>query len=267
METAKAAKPIDGNLLYQKQARQALPLLVQQAQAGTPMSYTELATAIGMPNPRNLNWVLASVGKTIKLLAKKWQDNIPPITCLVINKGKSIPGDGVGGFIRSNFSQLPLPKKRQLVNEALGQVYAFPRWQDVLQELGLRPSGAWQRDELIDNDDEAEFPEGRILYRRHRQRERNALLVKRAKARALKRDGKLACAACGFEFRTVYGLVGRDFIEAHHTRPLAELTDERPARIEEIALVCSNCHRMIHRKRPWLRMNDLAKLIKDHAKR
>jgi hypothetical protein len=46
--------------------------------------------------------------------------------------------------------------------------------------------------------------------------------------------------------------LGEDFIECHHTLALSELQEKRPARIDEIALVCSNCHRMIHRRRPWL---------------
>ena len=28
-------------------------------------------------------------------------------------------------------------------------------------------------------------------------------------------------------------------------------------KIEEIAIVCSNCHRMLHRKRPWLKIDEL----------
>jgi len=55
--------------------------------------------------------------------------------------------------------------------------------------------------------------------------------------------------------------LGEDFIECHHTRPLSELLKERPTRIGEIALVCSNCHRMLHRRRPWLGIHELSAII------
>jgi predicted HNH restriction endonuclease len=32
--------------------------------------------------------------------------------------------------------------------------------------------------------------------------------------------------------------------------------------VEDIALVCSNCHRMLHRKRHWLSINQLRQLIR-----
>jgi 5-methylcytosine-specific restriction protein A len=112
-----------------------------------------------------------------------------------------------------------------------------------------------------DDEEEELFPEGRILFRLHRSRERNRNLVRRAKERAKQQHGRLACVVCDFDFAAVYGPIGEDFIECHHTRSLSELQDERPTRLDEIALVCPNCHRMIHRKRPWLGIEELATLI------
>jgi len=62
MSTAKISAPISGEKLYQERARAALPLLVRQAQAGAPIFYSDLADELGMPNPRNLNYVLGSIG-------------------------------------------------------------------------------------------------------------------------------------------------------------------------------------------------------------
>lgn len=112
------------------------------------------------------------------------------------------------------------------------------------------------------DEEEDEFPEGRIIYRLHRSRERNRELVRQAKARAKARDGRLLCLVCKFNFEERYGALGVDFIECHHTRPLSELTEERPSRLDEVALVCSNCHRMIHRKRPWLRIDELVAVLR-----
>jgi hypothetical protein len=52
------------------------------------------------------------------------------------------------------------------------------------------------------------------------------------------------------------------FIECHHLVPLHELRGLRKTRLEDLALVCSNCHRMLHRQRPCLTVNELRRLRK-----
>jgi len=114
-----------------------------------------------------------------------------------------------------------------------------------------------------DDDDEiVEAEEGRILTRLHRIRERNRELVTKKKASALKIHGRLRCEACSFDFEDTYGTRGSGFIEAHHTKPLYTLFPGDKTRIEDLALLCSNCHRMIHARRPWLTVNELKQVIR-----
>jgi 5-methylcytosine-specific restriction protein A len=126
--------------------------------------------------------------------------------------------------------------------------------------LSVEPAGVA---ELVE---EAEFPEGKVLYRLHRLRERNPALVRLAKERAMAEHGRLSCAACGFDFAAAYGDIGRGVIDCHHLLALADLTAERATKLTEVALVCPNCHRIIHRKRPWLALGDLADLIARSAR-
>lgn len=109
--------------------------------------------------------------------------------------------------------------------------------------------------------DEDTFPEGRVLFRLHRIRERNPTVIDKAKAVALGREGKLACRVCRFCFAERYGALGGGFIEGHHTTPVSELAVGAATRISDIALVCSNCHRMLHRRRPWLSVSELGELL------
>lgn len=113
---------------------------------------------------------------------------------------------------------------------------------------------------ILTDPDAETFPEGRVMFRLHRERERDPAVIDKAKALAKRRDGRLACTACGFDFEATYGALGRDFIEGHHTRPLATLTREQDTRVSDIALVCSNCHRMLHR-RPDLTVGLLKALL------
>ena len=111
-------------------------------------------------------------------------------------------------------------------------------------------------------DNEVESDEGTILTRTHRYRERDASLVRKKKLSVQKAVGALSCEACGFEFVKRYGDHGDGFIECHHTKPLSELASGEKTRLSDLALVCSNCHRMIHRKRPWLSLDDLRSLLR-----
>ncbi|MEV6425834.1 HNH endonuclease [Streptomyces sp. NPDC051662] len=104
--------------------------------------------------------------------------------------------------------------------------------------------------EAEEEEDDYSAPEGRLLLRRHRSRERNKGLRKKKIASVLKRGGQLACEACGFDFEAVYGDRGAGYIECHHVVPLHEAGEGR-TKLSDLALICANCHRMIHRRAPW----------------
>jgi 5-methylcytosine-specific restriction protein A len=109
---------------------------------------------------------------------------------------------------------------------------------------------------LPPEDDEGEAVEGRILFRQHRVRERDPGLVRTRKAAMIKAHGRLACEVCDLDFGERYGDLGTGFIEAHHTVSLA-IGSIRVTRAADLALVCPNCHRMIHRARPMLTIEQL----------
>ncbi|MBR3918614.1 MAG: HNH endonuclease [Clostridia bacterium] len=68
---------------------------------------------------------------------------------------------------------------------------------------------------------------------------------------------------CGFDFEKTYGDLGKDFIEVHHTKPLFSLEEEVKINPRtDLVCVCSNCHRMIHRKRDSIiSIDELKKII------
>lgn len=109
----------------------------------------------------------------------------------------------------------------------------------------------------LEDEDESEFPEGRVLYRLHRQRERNSKLITNKKNVA----ESLACEVCGFDFFATYGAIGDGYIECHHTVPISEYAPGQKTKLEDLVLVCANCHRMLHRRRPWLSAVELRLLI------
>ncbi|MFC9159469.1 HNH endonuclease [Streptomyces fungicidicus] len=101
-----------------------------------------------------------------------------------------------------------------------------------------------------DLDDDFSAPEGRLLLRRHRARERNKGLRKKKIESVHRKGGALACEACGFDFEEVYGERGAGYVECHHVVPLHE-AGEGKTKLSDLSLICANCHRMIHRRAPW----------------
>lgn len=97
------------------------------------------------------------------------------------------------------------------------------------------------------NTNDEEFAEGKILTILHMRKERNRKAVEQKKKRVLQETGKLECEVCGFDFFKVYGSLGYGFAECHHTFPVYRLTPDHKTRLEDLAILCSNCHRMIHK--------------------
>lgn len=91
--------------------------------------------------------------------------------------------------------------------------------------------------------------EGEVLRRLvvHRKRERE--LRERKIGDALLKSGRLVCevTGCGFDFARVYGEIGAGYAQVHHLLPLAEYGEARETHLSDLAIVCANCHSMIHR--------------------
>jgi hypothetical protein len=117
--------------------------------------------------------------------------------------------------------------------------------------------------DLGDDEDEKGAEEGTRKLRMHLEIERDQNVVKRKRLWALKTTGKLECEVCEFDFVKVYGPLGKDFCEVHHRVPLHELRkgEKRNTKLEDLAVVCSNCHRMLHRGRPACYKVDALKVL------
>lgn len=141
MSTAEVSSGLEGDKKYQIRARNALPVLVRQAKAGQKIYYADLANEIGIPNPRNLNYPLGSIGTALIELSEKWDEEIPQIQCIVVNQSTELPGEGIEWFISDTkqFSKLNLKQKKALVDGVLAKIYGYNKWEEVLEELGLIP--------------------------------------------------------------------------------------------------------------------------------
>lgn len=114
-------------------------------------------------------------------------------------------------------------------------------------------------------DDDSGFPEGKKRLKQHVVRERDPRVIKKAKDMFKEKNSKIYCEVCGFDYESVYGGIGKDYIEGHHIKPVSELGENEVTKVEDIVLVCANCHRMLHRKRPWISKERLKDLVKGQS--
>jgi len=108
--------------------------------------------------------------------------------------------------------------------------------------------------------DEAEnegFLEGRLLTKLHKLRERNPIVVKKKKRETLKSTGALVCEICGFDFADFYGDLGEGYAECHHLLPLSASGPTQRTKLSDLAIVCANCHRVLHRSKSYLSISTL----------
>lgn len=97
-------------------------------------------------------------------------------------------------------------------------------------------------------DDEGHEGEVKKLLVKHRRRERKKRAQKIAEALRENKD-RLICEVprCGFDFHEKYGELGVGFAEVHHKKPLSEAPRKgMVVKLADLAIVCANCHRMIH---------------------
>lgn len=137
----------------------------------------------------------------------------------------------------------------------VGEHFAWfmrPQLAEALVRLGIVDQYVDGAEELPDPDlpKEVRATEGRLLLRSHLARERNQSLV------AAKRNtaSSLDCEICGFSALETYG---EAYCEVHHLIPLAQMDGRTPTRLEDLAILCANCHRIIHRSNPPLTLNQL----------
>jgi 5-methylcytosine-specific restriction endonuclease McrA len=140
---------------------------------------------------------------------------------------------------------------------------------EAIQALWPEPVGrseSTQQPEVDALAEELVGIEGEALRRLvvHRKRERD--LRERRINDALRKDGRLVCQVpgCGFDFSRVYGELGVGYAQVHHLHPLGRSTEPRETSLTDLAIVCANCHAMIHRGGDC---RNLSALIPGHRKR
>ena len=102
-----------------------------------------------------------------------------------------------------------------------------------------------------------EADEGRTAVAEIAFRSRNAALIEAKKA-----NSDYICEVCGFRFSDRYGRIGHNYIVAHHLVPLGSRKRVSKTTLDDIALLCANCHAMVHTARTPLTLTQLRESLR-----
>lgn len=164
------------------------------------------------------------------------------------------PGASVRARIQERCSQAASYQKRIDLFESVHGVSA----RRGIWRLRADPLDPSQPDGVQDGADAfLEAEEGRANLRIHLRRERSRKLIEAFKATL----SDPRCEACGMRFSDTYGELGAGYIEVHHKIPVAMLDDGGKTKLTDLAALCANCHRVIH-KNNLMSVEDLAQFMR-----
>lgn len=166
-----------------------------------------------------------------------------PVRSIDLGSAHSLPRDYEAGHaLGYRYSAFSPPSEEQLISDLDNAIAAY---RALLFRGGLDSSP--EASTRVDEDGETaplSLQETR-RYRFHKRIERN-----RNNSAYVKLIRGTKCEVCEFEFEGCYGELGEGYIEAHHLQPVSSLEEGVTVALDpekDFAVLCSNCHRMIHR--------------------
>ncbi len=99
--------------------------------------------------------------------------------------------------------------------------------------------------------------EGRKRLVMHLERERSQGVVRQKKKMAANLD----CEICRFSFKRTYGNAAAEYCEVHHLVPLSDIEQTTETRPEDLAILCANCHRVVHLQIPPRTLDQVRQLL------
>lgn len=207
--------------------------------------------------------VPGSVLATVPLRSKqRFREIVSALRPALLRAIESAARRRVGRGVKAGHRQEAVVALSRIVGRPL------PRPAHLAQESGSRFMHEQSRtDQEAYPDVDATAVEGERRLVEHLRVERSAALAKAKKATVLSRTGQLACEVCDFDFGEHYGAVAKGFCEVHHRRPLSKRRGRSETSLEDLAIVCSNCHRVLHLSSCTLSVEELrSELLKSRSR-
>ncbi|MGE0060913.1 MAG: DUF3578 domain-containing protein [Xanthobacteraceae bacterium] len=218
--------------------------LFHGSEAVVHLSLNQGTTAVREEFGATARAVLADRAQFIRQRISEFQSELP-VTAIDLGSEARLPGDYVAGHaLGVSYHLDTLPDEAKLRSDLQNVVRAY---RALTFRGGIEGDVEAQQSEITEEFSQpalASVTETR-KYVYHRKIERNRTAAKNAK----KFHGTV-CQACELDFAKRYGAIGEGFIETHHLKPISKLEEGVPVQYDvaaDFAVLCANCHRMIHR--------------------
>jgi hypothetical protein len=211
-------------------------ILVYQKVNGVA-AFTHLVTPVDTELIEDDTRIDYRYGRRVKIIAKTNKDNFIPVSSTL--------------WDRLNFSGITQGNACKLENISnIGNIdeLQFDIWQRFAKYFIPSEQHSIAATSAIINELEITNPEisvteGGLRLVSHLIKERNRKIVREKKQQAIN-SNSLHCEVCTFSFPETYQ---SNFIECHHLSPIGQ-AGVRETTLDDLALVCANCHRMLHTK-------------------
>ncbi len=167
-----------------------------------------------------------------------------PAHAIDLGSTARLPGDYVAGHaLGASYALDALPTEATLRTDLQNAVRAY-------RALTFRGGIEGDVEPQAELEDEFNIPVQATVIETRKYAFHRKIKRSRTAAKQAKKFHGARCQACDLNFEERYGEIGKGFIEAHHLRPIATLEEGIAVTYDvaaDFAVLCANCHRMIHR--------------------
>lgn len=184
---------------------------------------------------------------------------VGPINLDVYSKSGSGVGYEAGSILSINYPADGLPSDLDLSADLERMLDLYSALTVILDGLRAAEEEPLPGTETLTEDEKKKFKVRNVTHERFE----TALRQDPAHIKEVKQIRGYRCEVCSLQFDERYGDVGQGFIEAHHLIPLATLDPANPPAfsVDDFAVLCANCHRMLHRRTPVITPDELKGML------
>jgi hypothetical protein len=137
-----------GTRWTERTARKMVPLLVWCAERERTIEYGQMDAELQRRGGHHVflpeyGSPAGAIGDALIETSKRLREDIPPLNALLVNKS-GVPGSGcdyyLSGYVdKKRRTNLNEEQRRSMAEETAKDIYAFGRWEKILDEYGLMP--------------------------------------------------------------------------------------------------------------------------------